>query len=281
MRSQDARHPHTFNLERLEERQLCSVSVDNGVIVIRNTDASSTPDYRWFAFIRFDASAQSLHITVANEGNTTVQSPGIKGVRIEGGDADDLAWVSASPTAGTGDPIRFNKRGEPLPSGPDRLEFPFPVTLLGHGGDDILIGGCADDIIIGGAGNDRVWGGGGSDTLQAERGIDLTYGGELNYVTARIVDAPYTKTPLDEQLLLESVIEDYGPVVDRYHESDPLDVQPKDVVLPNPADPSAVAPAAPEYLKRVASAVPMAPPLFASQALHPLDDLGESASGVF
>jgi hypothetical protein len=47
-----------------------------------------------------------------------------------------------------------------------------PVTLLGRGGNDVLIGGIGDDVLVGGDGDDLLDGGAGSDILIGGRGAD-------------------------------------------------------------------------------------------------------------
>lgn len=67
-----------------------------------------------------------------------------------------------------------------------------PLTVLGGGGNDVLIGGSGDDVLIGGAGqdtlvgtngNDLLTGGDGSDVLMGDSGNDSLLGGAgLDYL---------------------------------------------------------------------------------------------------
>ena len=50
-------------------------------------------------------------------------------------------------------------------------------TILGTGGDDILVGTPGDDVIVGGAGDDTIQGGGGDDAICAGPGADTVAGG--------------------------------------------------------------------------------------------------------
>ena len=61
----------------------------------------------------------------------------------------------------------------------------FPVTLIGDGGDDTLIGGpmndrfygnAGNDHLTGSAGSDRLFGGEGNDTLRGGTGVDSLFG---------------------------------------------------------------------------------------------------------
>lgn len=55
-----------------------------------------------------------------------------------------------------------------------------PVTLVGNGGNDVLIGGTSDDVLVGGAGWDILVGGTGEDTLRGGDGQDILVGGSLS-----------------------------------------------------------------------------------------------------
>ena len=52
-----------------------------------------------------------------------------------------------------------------------------PVTMMGRGGDDRLIGGRADDLLDGGQGDDKLEGGRGNDILLGRAGKDKLNGG--------------------------------------------------------------------------------------------------------
>ncbi|MEZ6094548.1 MAG: calcium-binding protein [Pirellulaceae bacterium] len=50
-------------------------------------------------------------------------------------------------------------------------------NVVGHSGNDTLIGGTGDDTINGSSGNDIIWGGDGTDTLNGSTGDDEIHGG--------------------------------------------------------------------------------------------------------
>ncbi|MFM2330485.1 MAG: hypothetical protein RLZZ494_2588, partial [Pseudomonadota bacterium] len=55
-------------------------------------------------------------------------------------------------------------------------------SLIGTGGDDVLIGYATDDEIIGNAGNDTLHGNGGADTLTGGEDNDAIYSGTVSEV---------------------------------------------------------------------------------------------------
>jgi Ca2+-binding RTX toxin-like protein len=55
--------------------------------------------------------------------------------------------------------------------------FPYPVTIDGGAGDDILTGGRADDVLRGGDGRDVIVGNRGNDQIDGGHGDDVMVGG--------------------------------------------------------------------------------------------------------
>ena len=88
---------------------------------------------------------------------------------------------------GTEQDVLLNLQGASLSgsNGNDTLDASAnsrPVTLMGLGGDDRLIGGPAADSLDGGDGNDTLTGNGGSDTIFGGPGVDLLVeSGDTNF----------------------------------------------------------------------------------------------------
>ena len=102
------------------------------------------------------------------------------GGEFEGGDGDDVFTVGAGVTASW--------------------------TILGRGGDDILIGGDGNDTINGESGDDTLNGGSGNDTLTGQGGTDILNGGDGNdTLLMSNVSGEANGGDGDDQITLESI----------------------------------------------------------------------------
>ncbi len=92
----------------------------------------------------------------------------VPGVRVFGGDGNDVITAAAGVPAGLLDGGAGNDtiRGS---NGND--------TLAGDEGNDVLVAGPGRNVLIGGAGNDRLVGGAGADILSGGDGDDILRGG--------------------------------------------------------------------------------------------------------
>lgn len=136
-------------VEALENRQLLSVSLDDGVLAITGTEGADTISVR--PAVRF---ADKLRVSV-NGSHKLVDRALVHGILVNALGGDD--WVAVE---GMG----------------DRLAI--PATLLGGAGNDTLGGAFGKDLIRGGAGDDLVTGGGGDDSLIGSDGDDRLLGGD-------------------------------------------------------------------------------------------------------
>ncbi|HEY7117207.1 MAG TPA: hypothetical protein VH475_11495 [Tepidisphaeraceae bacterium] len=149
--------PRTYDLrprvwiERLEPRRFLSVTVEDGLLIVRGTDG---PD--------------DILIQVMDDADVGGRSGSDFGT--------GLAVLQDDPIAHTGLTWNFNRdkiRGILVDAGAgrdaliveDRSGGVIPMTLLGGDGDDTLVGGAGDDLVDGQGGNDSISGGGGNDTL--------------------------------------------------------------------------------------------------------------------
>jgi Ca2+-binding RTX toxin-like protein len=128
-----------WNLEQLEPRRLLSVSIQDGVLVVT---ATSGNDRIYLEQVDGGVCVRGYSDDFADENLNPIM--GLRGVRVDAGDGNDLVAV--------------NDYGGARP-------FDLPVTLVGGAGDDSLQGGAADDVILGGAGNNILDGRGGKNTL--------------------------------------------------------------------------------------------------------------------
>jgi hypothetical protein len=126
-------------LEQLEARQLLSVSMQDGVVLVTGTDA---PD-----------SVQILATTVGAQPTLTVELwtgdqgtvanfplSQVKGVKVDGLGGNDQLFVDRSAYE----------------------DVVIPVTLFGGAGDDVLVGGDGVDMLVGGSGSDWIDAGNGA-----------------------------------------------------------------------------------------------------------------------
>jgi hypothetical protein len=134
-------------METLERRRLFSYTFENGILTIHGTDApddiaieieTGLAGFGLGPDVVNRVHAESLLHETGN--GWTVNFERVLGIRIEGGDGNDLITV------------RQLSAGD------------IPVTLLGGAGNDTLQGGDAADLLDGGAGNDSITASAGADT---------------------------------------------------------------------------------------------------------------------
>jgi hypothetical protein len=129
----------------------------------------------------FNLIADRLHIA-GGGGGDTIEVDRTRPIAVQhtivyagGGDDEVLLHEVAIDPPGLDDLHTF-ARGN---AGDDRLVNVGDATgsLLGNGGDDLLIGGRSHDVLYGGAGDDVLLGRDSGDQLRAGRGNDLLWGG--------------------------------------------------------------------------------------------------------
>jgi Ca2+-binding RTX toxin-like protein len=163
-----------FIIDILEQRQLLSVPVVEGQLVI---DGTSRADV-----IATRIVGQKLWIYY--NGKITKRSlAGISSIKIDGKDGNDFITHSAGS---------------------------IPCFLLGGEGNDILSGGLGNDTLDGGSGFDRLHGQSGNDLLDGGKGNDVlsggagadtvTYATRVNPVTVNLVINAGGEEDEDDQL---------------------------------------------------------------------------------
>ena len=143
-------------VERLEQRQLLSASLDDGLLTITGTDGNDRVS------IMKGAKGNLLQVTL-NGQKSTFKKFDVKRVLIDGMDGNDSLQVWE---AGMSFNVPVTIRGG---DGND--------TLSGASGKDVLEGGAGDDLLSGGKDNDRLDGGAGNDRLLGGKGRDTVFGG--------------------------------------------------------------------------------------------------------
>src|SRR5688572_23450029 len=134
------------NIQPLEARTMLSATVVDGVLTI-------SPDLR---SNRISVRSTDTSLVLEVRDNDTLRNFGPGSVRRV--------------------VIRGGSRGDVIDAG----GCPFPVTVLGGRGGDIITGGDANDRLFGGPGDDRLRGGPGGDVLSGEAGVDtVTYADSL------------------------------------------------------------------------------------------------------
>ena len=157
------RQKFTPRVEELDQRDLLSVTLANGLLTIEGT---TTADQ-----IRITLpSAQTLQVTVDTTGDSQQFSlSSVSGILVRPRAGSDFVMIGPNIT------LHAEVRGW---SGND--------TILGGGGDDLLLGGGGTDSIQGRNGNDTLLGqadddylvgGAGNDTLDGQGGYNLLDGG--------------------------------------------------------------------------------------------------------
>lgn len=136
-------------IESLEQRQLLSVDLDGGVLLVNGTAQADE------ITIRPAVNVPGQLRVMVNGKRTLVDAAQVKSIQINGRDGDDYIAIE-----GNGSRIVV------------------PAVIYGGAGNDTLAGAFGKDVIHGGGGDDLVYGGGGSDTLVGGSGADRLLGGE-------------------------------------------------------------------------------------------------------
>lgn len=156
-------------VERLEQRQMLSASLDDGLLTITGTNGDDT------VAIMKGSKGNLVRVTV-NGKHFTFKKFDVKRVHIDGKDGDDSLNVwEAGMTFNVPVTMQGGDGNDTLGggSGKDRLE--------GGSGDDLLSGGKDNDLLDGSVGNDRLLGGKGRDTVYGGLGDDVIITGGDNH----------------------------------------------------------------------------------------------------
>jgi Ca2+-binding RTX toxin-like protein len=136
-------------VEMLEARQMLSVSVVRGALMIDGTSGDDT-----ITVSRNPVSKGQLRVSVNGLLNG-VDSVGLKRINISALEGNDLVLIDQTQGAIT-----------------------LPVNIAGGSGNDTMTGGSGPDVLQGGRGNDAIRGSAGSDVLEGGVGNDDLYGGD-------------------------------------------------------------------------------------------------------
>ncbi|MGE3313912.1 MAG: calcium-binding protein [Planctomycetaceae bacterium] len=176
-RSRNQQSTCSAEVELLEDRQLLTATLANGVLTITGTENAD----------RIRVKLDGANLTV-KEGSTvnTFTAAQVTSIVANGLGGDDRIILSkdiqipATIDGGTGnDFIVGGARNDTLTGGIgiDRIDGRDGAdTINGGDDDDWLNGQDGDDIINGGLGNDRIRGGEGDDTLKGDAGDDRIRG---------------------------------------------------------------------------------------------------------
>jgi Ca2+-binding RTX toxin-like protein len=125
-----------------------------------------------------DLGGGSDMLTIYGKSSSNHISLGSNGIDLDGDDTMDVAVANVETFV-----IRGGAANDSLSAagGPATgSAFALPVSLFGHGGDDVLIGGNARDTLVGADGNDLMRGGAGNDLLRGGEGDDVEEGDDGN-----------------------------------------------------------------------------------------------------
>ncbi len=146
-------------VQRLEERRMLSVMVDDGTWTIAMEN-----DRNHVISVDVNASKTKLQVTIDGKVAGSVLIADIDSVEIDCGAGDDK--------------ISFNVPNKDL--WVDVYAGDGNDTIIGGGGDDDLSGEAGDDSITGGGGDDVIWGDEGNDTIDGGKGDDQIYADDGN-----------------------------------------------------------------------------------------------------
>jgi Ca2+-binding RTX toxin-like protein len=126
-------------IEQLEARQLLSVSMQDGIVLVTGTDAADSVQ-----ILATTAGAQptlTVELWTADQGTVcNFALSDVKGIKVDGLGGNDQLFVDRSAYE----------------------DVAIPVTLFGGAGDDVLVGGGGADELVGGTGNDWIDAGNGA-----------------------------------------------------------------------------------------------------------------------
>jgi hypothetical protein len=131
--------PAAQMVEQLEARQLLSVSMQDGIVLVTGTDAADSVQ-----ILATSAGAQpmlTVELWTGDQGTVcNFALSDVKGVKVDGLGGNDQLFVDRSAYD----------------------DVAIPVTLSGGAGDDVLVGGGGVDELVGGTGNDWIDAGNGA-----------------------------------------------------------------------------------------------------------------------
>ena len=171
-----ANHP-VVNMENLEQRQLLSVSLSNGVLTVTGTSGDD--------FLEVQLRADTSEVRVNDNGSETEYPlSSVRRIVIDALAGNDDAGYSGRDngldipgliTGGDGnDTLEGGLSHDNISGGPGR------DRIQGRTGRDTLTGGSGADFLEGGSGNDILFGNGGNDDLSGNRGDDFLNGGSAD-----------------------------------------------------------------------------------------------------
>lgn len=134
------------------------------------------PESDQIAF-NYDAADNVPELTVTDDGsgNALIRMNGETVASVQGAagnlTADDIALVSYSAEADTGQAVTGTDNAESLETTPN------DDLVEGEGGNDTISGLAGNDILRGGTGNDEIDAGGGDDRVFGNEGADTVLGG--------------------------------------------------------------------------------------------------------
>src|SRR5947207_2720061 len=160
-------HAAEMVVQRLEERRMLSVSLDDGIWTIAAGDDRN----HVIVVDVLPTNTKKLRATIDGKVAGTVAIADVDSVEIDSGGGDDKITFNVSNKdlwvdvyAGDGNDTIIGGAGDD--------------DLSGEGGDDSIVGGGGDDFIWGDEGNDTIDGGKGNDEIYADDGNDSIEGGE-------------------------------------------------------------------------------------------------------
>jgi hypothetical protein len=136
-------------LETLEGRQMLSVSVAHGALIVNGTSGDDT------ITISRDPVTKGMYRISVNGLLNSVDGVGLKRINVSALEGNDLILID--PTQGA---------------------ISLPTNVAGGSGNDTMTGGSGPDLLQGGRGNDVIRGAGGADGLEGGVGNDVLYGGD-------------------------------------------------------------------------------------------------------
>jgi len=172
-------------VEWLEQRQLLSVSFNDGTLTIAGTAAADTivlaPSGRFPGHLRLQL----------NGATKFLDQDAVKAIKVDSSAGNDYVSIQGNIS------IPVTVRGA---AGNDTIAGAFGNDLVNGGaGSDLLCGNDGNDTVIGGPGNDRILGGEGDDLLYGCSGHDAISTGPVANVGKDTVDGGTGENTVNNQ----------------------------------------------------------------------------------